>query len=101
MKSAAWFKTFDPWRPDTVPVSGESAVMATLLAEALKPVIVLPPMSWAVSVLIPVKTAPLVWGVAKAKVKWSRAPTLMATLPEVPVLVPDVAVNVPVVALPV
>ena len=100
-KSPAWLSVLPPWRPDTVPVSGETGATLTLLAEALKPVIVLPPMSWAVSVLVPVKTAPLVCGVASAKVKWSRAPTLMATLPEVPVLVPDIAVKVPVVALPV
>ena len=100
MKSAAWLKTFDPWRPDTVPVSGESAVMATLLAEALKPVIVLPPILGRQRV-DPGEDGAVVWGVAKAKVKRSRAPTLMATLPEVPVLVPDVAVNVPVVAMPV
>ena len=58
-------------------------------------------MSWAVTVLVPVKTVPLVWGLAKLKAKWSRAPTPMATLPEVPVLPPEVAVKVPVVALPV
>ena len=71
---------------DTVPVSGELAVIVTLLAEALKFVIVLPPMSCAVSVLVPVKATPSVWAPAAAKVKWSRPPTPITTLPEVPVV---------------
>ena len=100
-KSPDWLSTFDPWRPETVPVSGETGVTVTLLDDALKLVIVLLPMSWAVNVLIPVKAAPLVCGLAKVTTKWSRAPTLMATLPELPVLPPEVATNVPVVALPV
>ena len=33
-------------------------------------------------------------------VKWSRPPTPITTLPEVPVLPPDVAVKVPVPVLP-
>ena len=87
----------------TAPVSGETAVTVTLLVEALKPVIVLLPTSWAVRVLVPLKAVPLVWGLAATNAKWSRAPTAMVTLPEVPVLPPvaEVALNVPVLALPV
>ena len=48
-KSLAWFNTLEPWMPETVPVSGETAVTVTLLVEALKFVIVLLPTSWAVS----------------------------------------------------
>ena len=103
-KSPEVLSTFPaPWRPETVPVSGETAVIDTLLDAALKPVIVLLPTSWAVRVLVPVKATPLVWGLVKDRAKWSRAPTLIVTLPEVPVLLPtvEVAVKVPVVALPV
>ena len=102
VKSPAWLSTLaGVSRPETVPVSGELAVMVTLLADALKVVIVLFETSWAVSVFVPVKATPSVWLAAKASAKWSRAPALITTLPEVPVLVPDVALKVPVVALPV
>ncbi len=37
----------------------------TLLLDALKPVIVFPPTSWAVSVLVPVKATPSVWGLGQ------------------------------------
>ena len=60
-KSLDWFSTFEPCRPDTVPVSGELAVTVTLLFAALNVVIVFPPMSWAVSVLVPLKATPSVW----------------------------------------
>ncbi len=102
VKSPAWLSTLaGVSRPETVPVSGALAVMVTLLAEALKFVMTLPEASLAVSVLVPVKATPSVWGLAAAKVKLATAPALMTTLPEVPVLVPDVALKVPVVALPV
>ncbi len=69
VKSLDWFSTFEPCRPDTAPVSGELAVTVTLFVAALKLVIVFPPMSWAVSVLVPVKATPSVWVPAAAKVK--------------------------------
>ena len=72
-KSVAWFNTFEPWIPETVPLSGELAVTVTLLLAALKFVTVLSYRSWAVSVLIPVKTTPSVWGLAATKAKWSKA----------------------------
>ena len=75
--------------------------MVTLLAEALKPVIVLPEASLAVRVFVPLKATPSVWGLAATKVKLARAPGLIVTLPEVPVLAPEVAVKVPVPVLPV
>ena len=53
--------------PETVPVSGETAVIVTLLLAALKLVMVLPEASFAVRVLVPVKATPLVWGLAAAK----------------------------------
>ena len=83
-----------------MPVSGETAVMVTLFVEALKVVMVFPEPSLAVKVLVPVKATPSVWGLAALKVKLARAPALITTLPEVPVLPPEVAVKVPVAALP-
>ena len=51
--------------------------------------------------LVPVKPTPSVWELAALKVKLAKAPGLITTLPDVPVLVPDVAVKVPVAVLPV
>ena len=101
LKSPAPVSLFPPVNPDIVP---ESVVLiVTLFAEASKVVIVLLPISCAVRLFVPVKATPSTCGDASVKAKWSNPPTLIVTLPLVPVLLPvaEVAVNVPPLALPV
>ena len=75
MKSPAWLSTFaGVSRPETAPVKSEPAVIVTLVVDALKLVIVFPPMSWAVSVFVPVNATPSVCEPAERRRRSDRAP---------------------------
>ena len=81
LKFVAWFSTLlapEP-SPETVPVNGVLATIVTLSVAALNVVTVLPQVSCAVRVFVPVKTAALVCGLAKLSANSARFPALTVT----------------------
>ena len=75
LKLAAWLRTllYPGAEAGDGPAERRVGDDVTLSVEALKVVTVLPKQSCAVSVFVPVKAAPLVWGPARTKANFARA----------------------------
>ena len=71
LKSAALSRTFAPWSPETVPVSGTLAATVTWSPNALNDVTVLPKGSSAVRVLVPVNVVPFVCGLVSCSANFA------------------------------
>src|SRR5437899_2138896 len=104
LKFPAWFSRLlapEP-RPETVPVNGALATMVTLSVAALNAVTVLPQVSCAVRVFVPVKATAFVCGLVRLSANCAKLPALTLTVKRsapAALMVPSVAAIVAVSAL--